>query len=72
MDDETPINTKNPGHFGPAIIGDEQYQRELAWKAKGANTFGPLVVGPSEPEKRNGAGALLAEGRSSGSGETHG
>jgi hypothetical protein len=26
----------------------------------------------TEPEKRNGAGALLAEGRSSGSGETHG
>lgn len=46
-----PKNTINPGHFGPGIIGQEEYDKEQNWRAKGANVFGTAVIGPSEPQK---------------------
>lgn len=46
-----PKNTVNPGHFGPGIIGEEEFEKEKNWRDKGANVFGSLVVGPSEPQK---------------------
>ncbi|HYL22494.1 MAG TPA: hypothetical protein VEU74_12085 [Gemmatimonadales bacterium] len=41
-----------PGHFGPAVIGQEAFEREQAERAKGADVFGPAVIsdaGPSKP-----------------------
>lgn len=40
-----PKNTTNPGHFGPGIIGEEEFEREKAYKETGQDTFGPLVTG---------------------------
>lgn len=46
-----PKNLINPGHFGPAIIGEEEYKRETDYKAKGRNVFGPLVTGVIEEDE---------------------
>lgn len=34
-----------PGHFGPAVIGQEQFEAEQKILQKGAHIFGPLVTG---------------------------
>lgn len=49
--DDLPKNMRNPGHFGPAIIGEEEYAKEQAYRAKGAHQFGTAVTGPPEPQK---------------------
>jgi hypothetical protein len=73
-----PKNQRNPGHFGPAVIGgskpqeptaaqlklhpelaklarpevaDGEYELEQAWAEIGADIFGPLVIGDSDPQK---------------------
>ena len=42
--DEKPRNRQNPGHFGPAVIGEEEYEREKEMVEEGSHIFGPSVV----------------------------
>lgn len=42
--DQKPRNRNNPGHFGPAVIGEEAYEREKEMVEEGSHIFGPKVV----------------------------
>lgn len=35
---------KNPGHFGPEVIGEEQFEKEKEVVESGAHVFGPEVI----------------------------
>ena len=35
---------RNPGHFGPAVIGEDQFEKEKEIVEKGAHVFGPAVI----------------------------
>lgn len=35
---------KNPGHFGPSVIGEEQFEKEKEVVESGAHVFGPAVI----------------------------
>lgn len=53
--EEKPRNRTNPGHFGPAVIGEEEYEKEKEMVETGADTFGPAVVDshPASDEEGN-------------------
>lgn len=36
-------------HFGPKVIGQEQFEKEKAVEASGSLTFGPKVLGTKKP-----------------------
>ncbi|MFW6199667.1 MAG: hypothetical protein ACOC8K_03755 [Gemmatimonadota bacterium] len=44
VDERVGHRPRNPGHFGPAVIGEEQYQKEKEMVETGADRFGPAVV----------------------------
>jgi len=46
---------KNPGHFGPDVIGEEQFEREREIVSSGSHVFGPSVLDshPATDEEGN-------------------
>jgi hypothetical protein len=45
------IGGKDPGYYGPGVIGPERYKEEQALIEKGANIFGPGVTGLGLPNQ---------------------
>lgn len=54
----------NPGHFGPGVIGEEQYEAECEIRETAAHVYGPGVLSPDPVEHvtlRNRVGPGVAE-----------
>lgn len=55
VEEKARYRPKNPGHFGPAVIGEEQFKAEKEMVETGSHIFGPAVVDshPATDEEGN-------------------